>query len=214
MPTDRTQTLVPSTTGNEMWHGVPASATQTVAQLLTQDIGFERQLARLQSDDYRERHENSHFGEWAIRTRNRGRAGIQEMLEELADLGFAWRDVARLVGVSVPAVQKWRRGEGTSGENRQKVAGLLAACDLVSDHYEIRDLASWFEMPIRVGTPITSIDLWADGHPELVFEQASGHVSPDDILDRWDPEWRERYRSDYEVFEAGDGGLAIRVKDR
>ncbi len=214
MPTDRTQTLAPGATADEIWQGLPISTTQTVARLFTQDLGFERRRARFENDDYKERHENSHFHEWAVRTRDRGRAGIQEMLDGLADLGFAWRDIARLVSVSVPALQKWRRGEGTTGENRQKVAGLLAACDLVADHYAIRDVASWFEMPIRVGTPVTPIDLWTDGHPELVFEHASGHESPDAVLTRWDPDWRERYRSDYEVFEAGDGALAIRPKDR
>ena len=176
MPADRMQSLLdePGTAGTEIEGALPISETQTVARLLTEHIGFERRRARVRSDDYQERHEDRHFDEWTIRTRDRGRAGMQDMIEELAELGFAWRDVARMIGVSVPAVQKWRRGEGTTGDNRQKVAGLLAACDLVADHYAISEVASWFEMPIRVGTAVTPIDLWADGQPRLVFEHASG----------------------------------------
>lgn len=42
---------------------------------------------------------------------------MASMLSDLAELGFAWRDIARLVKVSVPAVQKWRKGgEGLRGE--------------------------------------------------------------------------------------------------
>lgn len=189
--------------------------TRTVAQLLTQrteQIGFERGLAQFQNVDYRDRHEDSHFKEWTVRTRERARASTQELLEELAELGFAWRDVARLVGVSVPAIQKWRRGEGASGENRHKLAGLLAACDQVADHYEIHDVASWFETPVRVGVPVTPVDLWASGYPELVFEHASGHETPSGILSRWDADWQQRYSSEFEVFQAGDGQLAIRSK--
>lgn len=57
---------------------------------------------------------------------------MASMLSDLAELGFAWRDIARLVKVSVPAVQKWRKGEKASGESHSRVASLLAACDLIT----------------------------------------------------------------------------------
>lgn len=122
--------------------------------------------------------------------------------------------MARLVGVSVPAAQKWRRGERMTVENRHKVASLLAGCDLVSEHYGIQEVASWFEMPLQHGVPVSSVDLWAGGRPDLVFDYASGHTDGDQILTAWDPEWRDRYRSDFEGFRAGDGQLSIRPKER
>ncbi|MFF2816344.1 hypothetical protein ACFVT9_12570 [Kitasatospora cineracea] len=134
------------------------------------------------------------------------------MLDELSDLGFAWRDVARMLGVSVAAVQKWRRGDGVTGNNRRNIASLLAVCDMTTSHYGVDEIASWFEMPLVSGCPITPIDLYAQARPDLVFDYASGHSDPEQVLSNLDPEWREHSRSSFEVFEAADGELAIRPK--
>lgn len=189
-------------------------ATETIATLVTETLGYRRREARMRYEDADERHLRSHFDEWVLRTSRRGRSSPTEMLEELAELGFAWRDVARLVGVTVQAIQKWRRGAGISGENRRRIASLLAACDLVAEHYGIQEVASWFEMPLVSGVPVTPVDLWDARRPDLVFDYASGHTDPEQILTIWDPEWRERHRSDFEVFRAGDGLLSIRLKDQ
>jgi len=87
-------------------------------------------------------HQRSHEVEWRTLAADRARSSTTALLDELAAMGFAWRDVARLVGVSVPAVQKWRRGEGATGENRARLASLLAACDLIAAHYLVEDLAT------------------------------------------------------------------------
>lgn len=134
------------------------------------------------------------------------------MLDELAGLGFAWRDIARLVNVSVPAVQKWRKGEKASGDSRARIASLLAACDLIKSHYMVEDIASWFEMPLSSSAPVTPITLYAANRADLVFEFASGHQDPEVLLSEFEPDWRERYRSDFEVFEASDGHRSIRMK--
>jgi hypothetical protein len=185
-----------------------------VVKVLTEDIGHIRQQARDLHEATDELHQRSHYAEWNARTSQRGRSSAHDLLNELAELGFAWRDIARLVGVSVPAIQKWRRGEGTTGENRHKVASLLAACDLVAEHYGIQEVASWFEMPLLLGIPVAPVDLWAEDRPDLVFDYASGHTDSEQILTAWDPRWRDRYGSDFEVFRAGDGQLSIRPKER
>lgn len=191
------------------------SATRTAARILTDDIGFERRSVRDLNNRYNDLHQRSIFNEWRVRTAERGRASVGEMLNELAGLGFAWRDVARLVGKSVPAVQKWRRGEGASGESRLNVASLLAACDLIIDHYEVQEIASWFEMPIVSGVPITPMDLYAGARVDLVFEYASGQRDdPEQILTDFEPDWSDRYRSDFEVFRADDGQLSIGLRAR
>jgi hypothetical protein len=104
-------------------------------------------------------------------------------------------------------------GERATGESRLKVASLLAACDLIAEHYDVREIASWFEMPLVADVPVTPIDLYATEQPQLVFEYASGHDDPEQVLTSFDPEWRARYRSDFEVFRAGDGELSIRPKE-
>lgn len=213
---DRNQELLePGTVGADINPPPLLTETKTVATtVLTEDIGYIRKRARNLHEETDELHQQSHYAEWNARTNQQGRTSTQEMLDELANLGFAWRDLAKLLGVSVPAIQKWRRGEGTTGENRQKVASLLAGCDLVSAHYGIQEIVSWFEMSMQLGVPVTPIDLWASGRPDLVFDFASGHLDSEQILTAWDPKWRDRYRSDFEVFRAGDGYLSIRQKER
>jgi hypothetical protein len=187
--------------------------TQTAASRDTELLGYLRKTARDVHQQIDEHHQQSHFAEWNARAGQRGRSSPAEMLDQLGDLGFAWRDVARMIGVTVQAIQKWRRGARTTGEHRHRIAGLLAACDLVTEHYEIHEVASWFEMPLLDGVPVTPIELWESLRPDLVFDYASGHSDAEQTLTSWDPEWRERYRSDFEVFRAEDGQLSIRLKD-
>ena len=76
----------------------------------------------------------------------------------------------------------------------------------------VDEIASWFEMPLSSSAPVTPIVLYAANRADLVFEFASGHADPEALLSEFDPDWRERYRSDFEVFEAGDGNRSIRMK--
>ncbi|MBC7762513.1 MAG: hypothetical protein H7201_12125 [Candidatus Saccharibacteria bacterium] len=189
------------------------SLTRPTTKILTDETGFLRTRARLLSQEVDETHQRTHQLEWQILSGKRGTAAPQKNLEQLADLGFAWRDLARLLGVSVPAIQKWRKGEGVSGDNRRKVASLLAACDLISEHYLIEEIASWFEMPLVDDVPVTPVDLWAQGRPELVFDYAGGHVDPETTLGLFDSDWKERYSSNFESFVGEDGNRSLRMKD-
>jgi transcriptional regulator with XRE-family HTH domain len=184
------------------------------ASRLTEDVGGNRSEARILHEEFGDLHQRSHDAEWRATTAERAKSSVTTLLSDLSDLGFAWRDVARLVGVSVPAVQKWRKGEKASGENRLRLAGILAACDIITEHYMVEEIASWFELPLSSSAPVTPLDLYAHERADLVFEFASGHVDPETLLDQFEPDWRERYRSDYEVFEAADGHRSIRAKDR
>ncbi|MDQ3152449.1 MAG: hypothetical protein M3R63_12265 [Actinomycetota bacterium] len=211
--TNRVQELLGDGTGGDISPPPLISETQTVVTLLTEDIGYHRQQTRELHEGVEQLHQKSHYVEWSVRTSERARSSPQALLEELADLGFAWRDIARLVGVSVAAVQKWRRGGRTTGENRQKIASLLAACDLVATHYGVQEAASWFEIPLVRSVPLTPIDLWAAGRVDLVFDYASGHSDSEQTVTAWDPQWRETYDSSFEVYRAGDGQLSVRPKD-
>jgi hypothetical protein len=189
------------------------STTRPTTKVLTDETGHLRTRARMLSQEVDETHQQSHQIEWQIAASRRASAAPHKNLEALADLGFAWRDLARLVGVTVPAIQKWRKGDGMSGENRRRVANLLAACDLISEHYMIEEISSWFEMPLLDGVPVTSIDLWAEGRNELVFDHAAGHVAPETTLNLFEPDWRDHYQSAFETFVAEDGKRSIRTRD-
>jgi hypothetical protein len=145
------------------------------------------------------------------RTAFKVREGIQSLLDGLAiNCGMAWNDIARLVGVSQQSVRKWRKGEPATGDNRLAVAKLAAFLDVLSE-LGIGDAAQWLEVPISAGYPITGLDLYAAGKIDLLLEWADRRIdSPERLLDQFDDEWREKYRTDYEIFEAGDGNLSIR----
>ncbi|MDO4259277.1 MAG: hypothetical protein Q4C87_07135 [Actinomycetaceae bacterium] len=189
------------------------SEAQQARSGLTTQVSERRSVARARHNDVDELHKHSHEEEWRRAASKRAKSSVTSMLAELADLGFAWRDIARMLNVSVPAVQKWRKGEKASGANRMRIASLLAACDLVAKHYMVDEVASWFEMPLSPPAPVTPIILYAAQRVDLIFEFASGHVDPEALLSEFEPDWRERYRSDFELFEAGNGLRSIRLKD-
>lgn len=181
--------------------------------------GVIRTLATAVSEAATDMHQGDYMVEHRVRTSELAGAGGQVLLGELADLGFAWRDIAKMIGVSVPAIQKWRRGEGLTGENARKLASLVAGCEIIQKFNPvIIDVAMWFEVPIVDEAPVTPIDLWATGNQQLVFEHArvdvSSRVDPYDTMDSFDPNWREKYRSDFETFRAADGELSIRARER
>jgi hypothetical protein len=194
----------------------PVEPTTTLASQLdelAEEAGSLRSTSRYMVQSTSELHQRALFQSWQYRTNERGKLAPKALLEEIADLGFAWRDVARMIGVSVPALQKWRRAGGVTGENRRKLASLLALCDEITERYHVQEVASWFEMPLTASAPVTPIDLYAEDQPDLVLEYASGHGDSEEILTAYDPDWRERFRSDFEVYRDTDGEMSIRPKD-
>lgn len=133
------------------------------------------------------------------------------LLDELAGKGFAWRDIAAVAGVSVPAVRKWRQGGSASGGNRHRVAVVVALVEWLEREKLIDDVASWLEIPLLPPIPVTRLDLLAAQREDLIVASLTGDETPAEaILDDFDPAWRERVASDFEVFEADDGLRSIR----
>jgi len=192
--------------------GSGLSETRTSTRLLTEDIGFERGQVRDLDERYGKLHDRSFAVEWRTQTTIRAKESTAQLLALLADSGFAWRDIARLVGVSLPAVKKWRRGDGVSGENRRRVASLIALCDVIEDHYSITELASWFEMPILDGINLTALDLYEANRADLIFRLASGHDDPERVATDFRLDWRTALTSEFETFKSADGELSIRLK--
>ncbi len=142
-----------------------------------------------------------------------------DLLDELAQLGFTRSHVALMVGVDVPTLAQWRGvrhqpREPMSADVLAKVAALLDVCTLVRNTSFVPDVAAFFETPVLADAPIRPMDLYAAGRVDLVLDWASRMVQdPAALLSAFDPGWRERYHSEYEVFEAADGDLAIRAKE-
>lgn len=147
-------------------------------------------------------------------TTERERQGITSLLQALTDRGFSWSMISKMVGVSVPAIRKWRLGEGASPENRHALARLVALVDMLSDQFMIEDPAAWLEIPLaNVHTSLT--DVYAGGRVELVLEYAARWIaSPEDVLDKFEPRWRENRFRAFETFMAPDGEVSIRRTER
>ena len=195
----------------------PRSRTPTMeeaARDLTAEAGFARNMHSALGEDLTDIHHRSLRLQLDVRAEKLLRRNPTEVLATLADLGFGWRDIARMVRVSVPALRRWRQGEMPTGENRRAIAELLAFVQILSEDQVLGVFgpASWMEAPIVAGAPTTRIDLYAAGLLEIVFDLAAGKCSPEAAMDAADPGWRDRYRSDWEVVDGEDGQPVIRHK--
>ncbi len=124
--------------------------------------------------------------------------------------GLAWSMIAKMLGVTVPALRRWRRGEASSPAHRAALAQLGALMEMLEEHFMIEDPASWLEIPLA-STVTTLADVYAIGRLDLVLEYAGRRITtPEAVLAQLDPDWRVTMRREFEVFVAPDGGTAIR----
>ena len=150
--------------------------------------------------------------EWDLdeRTAAKARLDALTLLDELStDRGFSWSDIARLCGVSVSAVRKWRAGETPSPERRRDLARLTAFVDLLDEIAPVADPATWMLMRLADGYTVTAAELYLDGRANDLLEHAQGHLGVNDLLDRWSPDWRGETRSDWQIVTAADGERSI-----
>jgi len=147
----------------------------------------------------------------AQRTTEREREGVRTLLQALSEKGFSWSMTSRMLGVSVPAIRKWRLGEGASPENRHSLARLAGLVDMLADQFMIEDPTAWLEIPLA-GVRTSLADVYAGGRVELILEYASRWiVSPEQVLDEFNPQWRAgRDAREFETFTAADGEISIR----
>lgn len=133
------------------------------------------------------------------------------LLRDLSDAGLAWRDVARIIGVSIPALRKWRKGLARpTAEHRQRIAELVALIDLLAAEALVDDPAGWLESAIHPDAPVTGLDMAAEAKWALLLALALGHTSGEEVLDRHMPDWREAFDSEWEAEVRDDGDVTIR----
>jgi hypothetical protein len=191
--------------------------TRTIDDLVD-DAGHLRNVTRLLGDDVAATnqevgalHHRAFETQLNVRAREAAKRSAREMLESLARRGFAWRDISRMVGVSVPAVRRWRQGEPPTGPHLLAIARLLSFTEILRVDHLIADVGSWMEMPLVPEVPLSGIDLATEGRFVDLFDLATNNEGPESILDAWRPGWRDDYRSEVEVFDAPDGELGLRI---
>jgi hypothetical protein len=191
------------------------SETTIEALIATDEARVLRERAHVEHEVSIDNHQSKYLYEWQQRVKTHAERSHEEMLTGLWDSGLSWRDIARLLKVSIAAVQKWRSGVKMSSKNFARLRDFVAAYDTVAAHKPGVDLASWLDVPILTDAPITPLDLWAKGDPETFFEYSLGDLKPEAALDALDPEWRGRYRDDgFVTFRGSDGKLSIGYRNR
>ena len=211
--TDQTRTTVELTPTIEFSRTITTQDQLREAGDLLNHLRMLRDDTTLLEDEASSTHRSAFVNELDRRTGATARRSVQDLVEELATLGFGWRDVARLVGVSVPAIRKWRQGENTTGENRKAVAQLVAFVELLSSERMVSDVPGWLEVPLSANCPLTGIDVYSGGRPDLLHERACLRMSDEEVLDSFAPGWLQSYSSNVEVFTASDGEHGLRIRN-
>ncbi|WP_410785733.1 helix-turn-helix domain-containing protein [Kribbella sp. C-35] len=151
----------------------------------------------------------------ADRALEKSKRSVANLLDELAgDRGMGWSDIAEVVGVSVSAVRKWRKGGVASPDSRSKLARIAALLDVLEKKGVIEDPAAWMEMnfTLEPGYFIRPLDLYLEGHVTELIELAEQRQTTAQILDQVRPNWRQS-RSDFEVYLDVDGERSIRRRE-
>lgn len=151
----------------------------------------------------------------ADRTLEKSKRSAPSLLEELAtERGMGWSDIAEIVGVSVSAVRKWRKGGVASPESRSKLARIAALLDVLEEKGLIEDPAAWMEMDFTLepGYFIRPLDLYLEGHVTELIELAEQRQTTAQVLDQVRPNWRQS-RTDFEVYLDVHGERSIRRRE-
>lgn len=191
----------------------PAAPSETRALSLRAD--YLRTEVDMLGGEIHELHGEVREQEMADRTREKAAKSVADLLEELAgDRGMSWSDIAEVVGVSVSAIRKWRKGGDASPGSRLNLARIAALLDVLEEKAPIADPAGWMEMdlPLAAGYFIRPLDLYLEGHIDALLDLAERRQEAVQVLDRVRPNWRES-RSDFEAFRDADGERSIRRRE-
>lgn len=197
--------------------GYPVSSAPTASRTgeLRRATANLRDRTELLDHDATELHHGVQSYDLDERTSLKARSGVEALLRELTEVrGMAWADIARIAQVSVSAVKKWRAGGAATPERRAVLARLAAFLDLLAE-FAIDEPAQWLEVPmITPRFTVTPLDVYLRGGDTLLLDWAGNWLTTEQVLDRFDSNWREHYHSEFEVFTAPDGLAALRPASR
>lgn len=186
--------------------------TKLSHDLLADEAGHLRNTVELLSGDVAEIHDDSLMLQLSARADEAAKRSPTELLDELSDRGFSWTAIARVVGVSVPAVRKWRQGQPASAASRMALARLVALIGVLEGEHHVSDPAGWLELPIAESA-YTGVDVLVSGNESGLIKFAANHLTGPELLDQTSATWRDERDSRFEVVHAGDGAPAIRLRE-
>jgi len=132
------------------------------------------------------------------------------LLSELASTyGMSWIDLSTLVGVTIPAIRKWRLGGATSEENEEKLRALVAFVKAVATVRNTPDPVNWLDERLVPGFAVTVKDLYSPQNVPVLLAYANGDFADaKDLLNEVRPNWRSEDRTGFEVRDI-DGHKAL-----
>lgn len=191
----------------------PAAPNSTRALSLRAD--YLRTRVDVLGGEVQEMHGEARELDLTDRTFEKTKKSVPSLLEELAgERSMGWSDIAEVVGVSISAVRKWRKGGDARPDSRQKLARIAALLDVLEEKGLVQDPAAWMEMdlPLDSGYFIRPLDLYLEGHVAALIDLAEHRQTVTQVLDQVKPNWRAS-RSDFEVFVDTDGERSIRRRE-
>ena len=189
--------------------------SQTRAPSVRADYDYLRTAVDALAGQVQEAHGAALEDDLTDRTVEKSKKSVPQLLDELtAERGMGWSDIAEVVGVSVSAVRKWRKGGSASPQSRWKLAKIATFLNVLEEKVLVQDPAAWMEMELSMdpGYFIRPIDLYLEGHVTELIELADQRQTTSEVLDRVRPNWRQN-RSGHEVYVDYSGERAIRLRE-
>ena len=95
--------------------------------------------------EVQELHSEARELDLADRTLEKAKKSVTGLLEELVgDRGMGWSDIAEILGVSISAIRKWRKGGDASPASRLNLARIATLLDVLEQKGLVQDPASRF----------------------------------------------------------------------
>ena len=127
------------------------------------------------------------------------RPAARDLIEELfAGYGFVSGEIGQLCGTSQSTAREWWMNHRTRPieEHHDALARLAEFLGRVRDVKETRAGASrWMLARLDEGYTTRPADLYAAGRTDDLLDYLHGRLALDDMLDRWNPDWRDDTKS-------------------
>ena len=135
-----------------------------------------------------------------------------DLLHELASTyGMSWIDLSALVGVTIPAIRKWRFGGATNRDNEERLRTLVAFLKAIAIIRNTPDPVNWLDERLVPGFAVTIQDLYStDTIPTLLRYANGDFASAADLLNEVRPNWRSEDRTEFDVSDIN--GQRVLVK--
>ena len=161
-----------------------------------------REIARNHTD-----HRDSNFQHHLAGLTNES---VGSLLKKLAvSFGLSWIDLSQLIGVSIPALRKWRLGGDITDGNLDKLRTLTAFFLTLQD-MRVPDPSNWIHSRlVPEFSTVTPLHLYSSANIPELLGFVNANSNPVLLLHKLCPDWRQLYPSEFEVVEIEPGLRAL-----